>query len=361
MSDSVLVSTLKCARSPLSWGILTLNQEKSLNALTLEMIQSCARQLRAWEKDPAIVGVVLQGTGEKAFCAGGDIRMLYQAMQSVPRGKVVAGAAEFFRNEYDLDYLIHVYSKPVVCFGHGIVMGGGLGVFAGASHRVVSEKSMVAMPEITIGLYPDVGASWFLNRMPGRTGLYLGLTGTRLKAADCLFVGLADHYLERVRHNEVIPKLLEIDWQSGAAHRENHGRVSKLLKSLSSPAPASELRAHYDLIQELTNFESIQEIWSAFQAYSGSDEWIQAGRKMLLAGSPTSAAVIFEQLQRSRHLSLKECFDLEYTLSVQFAARQDFPEGVRALLIDKDLKPRWSPAAITDVNHDWVDAHFQNL
>jgi enoyl-CoA hydratase/carnithine racemase len=353
-APSLIVEVKKAAVG--TWGFLTLNQEKSLNALNQEMIDLATPTLEAWEKDSSIVGVVLQGAGEKAFCAGGDIRMLYDAMVGSP-GKVLEGAARFFKSEYYLDHLIHRYSKPVLCLGHGIVMGGGLGLMAGASHRVLSERSLVAMPEITIGLYPEVGASWFLNRMPGRTGLYLGLTGTRLKAADALYVKLGDFFIERARHSEVLKAVLETEWNMDTALDRNS--LSKLLARFNTDPGVSLLREHFAFVQEITDFPDIQSIWKAFENYFGSDEWILAGRKSLISGSPTSAAVIFEQLKRSKSLSLKECFEMEYTMSNQFARHPDFREGVRALLIDKDFTPKWTPAKIEDVTPEWVAEHFK--
>lgn len=359
MSESVLTSIEVCQASGKQWGVITLNQEKSLNSLTFEMIQIVSKTLRDWHNNDSIVGVTLQGAGEKSFCAGGDIRMLYTAMKSAPKGEVLDGASQFFQSEYSLDYMIHTYSKPILCLGHGIVMGGGLGLMAGASHRVLSERSTVAMPEISIGLYPDVGASWFLNRMPGRVGLYLGLTGTRLKASDCLFVGLGDHYIERSHHSSIMSLIHDTLWVDSKNYKINHAMLSKLLKSLSSPAPESELRKHFDAIQELTHHESVSEIWRAFENYSGTDEWILAGKKTLLVGSPTSAAVLCEQLKRSKHLSLADCFRMELNMSNQFAARSDFPEGVRALLIDKDQNPKWSPSSLGLITDEWVDGHFK--
>ncbi len=357
LPSALIVENRESARG--NWAYLTLNLEKSLNALNQEMIEAAIPLLEKWEKDPKVVGVVLQGAGEKAFCAGGDIRMLYEAMKTAPEGQVLAGASRFFRSEYTLDYLIHRFEKPILCLGHGIVMGGGLGLFAGASHRVLSEKSLLAMPEITIGLYPDVGASWFLNRMPPGVGLYLGLTGTRLRAGDCLFLGLGDYFIERAKHPQVLEDVLAESWSEEPA--ANHRQLAKLLKQHISKSPPSELRERLDLIRELVDCESAEEIWQSFESYTGSDEWILAGKKALLGGSPTSACVIFEQLRRSKHLSLKECFEMEYHMSNQFARHPDFREGVRALLIDKDLKPQWTPRTIQEVRPEYVEAHFKAL
>ena len=174
----------------------TLNAEKSLNALSIGMIRLLYAQLQRWEADPEICCIVLQGAGGKAFCPGGNLRNIYQSMLEYPGPEInnpVAGA--FFAEEYRLDYIIHTCSKPLLCWGHGIVMGAGIGLMNGASHRVVTEGSRLAMPENTIGLYPDVGGSWFLNRMPGRSGLYLSLTCAPMNAADALFLDLGDFFI----------------------------------------------------------------------------------------------------------------------------------------------------------------------
>ena len=196
-------------------GIATLASEKTLHAISLEMVSLLTPQLQRWQADPGVAMVLLQAQGEKAFCAGGDLQQLYRSMcehhASPEREDIRANryAAEFFEQEYRLDYLIHSFAKPILCWGHGIVMGGGIGLMAGCSHRVVTERSRLAMPEITIGLYPDVGGSWFLARMPGKTGVFLALTGANLNANDALFAGLADYRVAQSAKQSVIDALLE--------------------------------------------------------------------------------------------------------------------------------------------------------
>jgi enoyl-CoA hydratase/carnithine racemase len=340
-------------------AVATLNSERSLNALTEGMILGLDACLTQWERDPAVKAVVLRGAGEKAFCAGGDIRKLYDAMIA----NDLAVCQRFFRLEYALDERIHRFPKPIVVWGHGIVMGGGLGLLAGASHRVLTETSKIAMPEITIGLYPDVGASFFLNKMPGRTGLYLGLTGTRLDAADALFVGLADHFVASVEWPKVLSSLRAVSWASET--QAIHGQVSKVLRQIAVPhragLKASQLRAHWDFVQDITDHDSALEFAQAMETLQPQDEWIESGRKTFLKGSPTSAFVLWEQLERARHHSLSECFALEYRLSSQFAKHPDFREGIRALIVDKDNAPKWQPARFEDVSPEWVNGHFAAL
>ncbi|KDB97461.1 enoyl-CoA hydratase/isomerase family protein, partial [Bordetella bronchiseptica] len=195
-------------------GVATLNAPQTLNGLSLEMVELLDARLRAWAEDAAVAMVILQGAGEKAFCAGGDLHGLYRSMRENTSGDAWANthARRFFEHEYRLDYLIHTYPKPVLCWGHGIVMGGGVGLMMGASHRVVSETTRMAMPEITIGLFPDVGGSWLLNRMPGRTGLFLALTGAHVNASDAFFAGLADFRLDSARWPDFCASLLSLPW-----------------------------------------------------------------------------------------------------------------------------------------------------
>lgn len=345
-----------------SWiAMATLSAEKSLNALNLDMIEALYAQLRAWEHDPSVAMVLLQGAGEKAFCAGGDVRQLRESCLAA-QGLNNPYAQDFFEQEYRLDYLIHTYPKPILLWGHGIVMGGGLGLMAGASHRVVTEKSRIAMPEITIGLYPDVGGTWFLNRMPGRTGLYLSLTGASLTASDALFLDLADFFIEAQQKNNLLNALQQAAWNQDRWH--NHALLSKVLREFShqtiAPLPASPVRAHYDFIQYITDCDSVLEIQTRLNEADISDTWVQKGRDALNHGSPTTAHMVFELYRRAKHWSLKEVFQFELGLSLQCCAHPDFPEGVRALLVDKDNQPTWQPATLAAVTPEWVAEHFSS-
>jgi enoyl-CoA hydratase/carnithine racemase len=350
MDTPILFETLPTA-SEHKIALATLNSEKTLNSLNEAMIVALGPQLEAWAQDKSVACVILQGAGEKAFCAGGDIRALYEAMTQQSTGVEIPKANAFFELEYELDYKIHTYPKPILCLGHGIVMGGGLGLFAGSSHRIVSEKSMIAMPEISIGLYPDVGASWFLNRMPGRVGLFLGLTGTRMNAADALFTGLADYFVPREKHAELILRMQKTSWSHEA--RENPAILSQLCRPYHHEhlnlLPESNVRNHFDFIQEITDVDNIQDFSERLSQLQVEDSWIQNAKKTFMAGSPTSAGVIFDQLEHTKYFSLKECFDFEYRLSSRFAMHPDFREGIRALLIDKDNMPQWTPSHITEL------------
>lgn len=208
----------RAAANGMRFGIATLNSPQTLNGLSLEMVELLAARLDAWARDPGVALVVLQGAGEKAFCAGGDLHGLYRSMtENAGKGPWAnAYARRFFELEYRLDYRIHTYPKPVLCWGHGIVMGGGIGLMMGASHRVVSEASRMAMPEVSIGLFPDVGGSWLLNRMPGRIGMFLALTGAQLNTADAFFAGMADFRLDHADWPKLLESLQDQPWAGQA-------------------------------------------------------------------------------------------------------------------------------------------------
>ncbi len=335
-------------------GVATLNVGKTLNSLTAEMVDLLLPQLRAWQADSGIACVLLRGSGDRAFCAGGDVVQLRNSSLASD-GK----ASAFFEQEYRLDYLIHTYGKPIVVWGHGVVMGGGLGLLAGASHRVVTAQTRLAMPEVTIGLYPDVGGTWFLNRAPGRTGLFLALTGASINASDTLFLGLADRFLAHSQWAEFVDALKVMRWRNLDEHS---GQISHVLRDLESRAgerPANVVRDHYDKIQQLTDGDSLREIVDNIVEYSGDDELLAKAAQTLASGCPATIGVIYEQLRRGLHLSLKEAFAMELVLSTNFMRFPSFAEGVRALLVDKDRQPKFTPATLADVTPALVEAHFQ--
>jgi enoyl-CoA hydratase/carnithine racemase len=354
MAEPVVRFETRRAESGHEVGFATLNAAPSLNALSLDMAQSLLAQLRVWHDDPSITCVVLQGAGDKAFCAGGDIVALYEWLTAVD----FAAVERYFVQEYALDYFLHNFPKPVLCWGHGIVMGGGLGLLVGASHRVVTESSRLATPEVSIGLYPDVGASWFLPRMPGRTGLYVGLTGTHMNASDAIFASLADYFVSNGERENTYDRLLSLAW--GDSSRVNHRALSGLLRELRDQhtAPESNLRTHLDLVNEVTDYDSVEEILAALESRADQEPWLQRAAQTLGTGSPTSAKVIFEIYRRAVRLSLKEAFALELGLTMQFAQHPDLREGIRARLIDKDNQPHWSPATLAKVSETHVDEHF---
>jgi len=358
MEPVVLFEELECEHGK-RIGVATLNSEKSLNALSLPMIQLLQPQLAQWAEDEHIACVMLQGAGEKAFCAGGDIVAMYKAMQAKP-GVLVDEVADFFSQEYRLDYAIHTFPKPIVLWGHGIVMGGGMGLMNGASHRVVTERSLLAMPEVTIGLYPDVGATHFLNQMPEGCGLFLGLTGAHMNATDALYLKLADHFVASTSKADVLTGLQGVKWGDTAAL--NHQKVTDVLNDISqrdsNQRPAGQVEAHQPLIKKLTSGNDIVDVVAKITNDNSDDKWLARARQTLAAGCPMTAHIVWNQLQHGADLSLADCFRLELTLSVQCAMRGDFAEGIRALLIDKDKQPKWQHASVADVSADDVDGFF---
>jgi len=334
---------------------ISLNAERSLNALTLDMIDLIQPKLDQWKNDESVAAVILDSAGEKAFCAGGDVVNLYKSMtgdgaESFPE--------EFFTREYTLDYTIHTYPKPIICWGSGIVMGGGMGLMNGCSHRVVTETSHMAMPEVTIGLYPDVGGSWFLNHMPGRTGLFLGLTGNPMNAADALFLGLADRFVAAELRDVMVERLQAESWDKDSTAAVN--RVLRSLESESKPQFNSDspVQNHYDFIQSVTDHDSVEAIVDALLAVESDDKWVNRSKKAIGHGSPLAINLIKRQMEVTSQMSLKEVFCAELVLSVQCCKHREFPEGVRALLVDKDGNPQWTFKTLADVDQAKVAEFF---
>lgn len=338
-------------------GIATLHSERNLNALSLFMIRELDARLARWADDPNIVCVLLRGTGSKAFCAGGDVLQLVEACLAHP-GEVPPLAAEFFATEYRLDYRIHTYKKPLIVWGHGFVMGGGMGLMQGAGIRIVTASSRLAMPEISIGLYPDVGSSWFLNRMPGRLGLFIGLTGAQMNARDALDLRLADRFLTDDQQEELLDGLELLDWNNGA--QRALWQLLHTLEQLARPAlPEGQWLPRREQIDALLDVPGLPEAWEALCALQTSrDPLLARAGKTLAQGCPLTAWLTWTQLQCARHLSLAEVFRMEYIMSLNCCRHPEFPEGVRARLIDKDNAPQWEWPDINQLPREVVNAHF---
>lgn len=361
MTDQAVVFSERAGVGGKRIGIATLNAERSLNALSLEMIDLLQAQLGAWEGDSDIACVFLQGAGDKAFCAGGDVVALYEASAAYGEDLDNDLALQFFSREYRLDYHIHTYRKPLIVWGHGIVMGGGLGLLSGAGFRIVTEATRMAMPEVSIGLYPDVGGSWFLNRAPGKTGLFLGLTGVSFNAADARFVGLADRFIPHAQKAPLLAALAELAWRGEA--RSDSVLLSGVLREFEQAhrhaLPEHQVRSHFDWIEQACDADDVMGLVARIGAYDGDDRWLQKAAAGLTGGCPITPYLLVEQLRRGRHLSLADAFRMELIMSVNCAARGHFREGVRALLIDKDRQPRWRPATFDAVSNAEVEAFFQ--
>ncbi|UZE96595.1 enoyl-CoA hydratase/isomerase family protein [Alkalimarinus alittae] len=340
-------------------GVATLNSEKTLNALTLDMIDLLTHQLMQWSINDKLACVILQGTGDKAFCAGGDIIKLYESMKQSPNGPNPY-AENFFTREYRLDYLIHTFSKPIICLGQGIVMGGGLGLFAGASHRVVTEHARIAMPEITIGLFPDVGGTWFLNKMPDNCGLYLGLTGASINATDALYLNLATHFIPSDNRSALLQQLKSADWSVATQSKDSvvDSILDKLADNTESIRPHAQVEAHQELINSVTSHSTLPDIVSAITDLKTDDKWLNRGISALRKGCPTTAKIVYHQITQGHRLSLKEVFKSELIIAIQCTRHPDFPEGVRALLIDKDNAPNWFFKDVDSVTEAWLNQHL---
>ncbi|MDR1076422.1 MAG: enoyl-CoA hydratase/isomerase family protein [Xanthomonadaceae bacterium] len=342
-------------------GIATLNAPVTLNSLSLEMVDLLDARLRTWAEDGNLALVVLRGSGDKAFCAGGDLRNLYRSMGEHAESGNANPAANryasgFFAREYRLDYRLHSYSKPILCWGHGIVMGGGMGLMAGASHRVVTEKSRLAMPEIGIGLFPDVGGSWILNHVPGRTGRFLALTGAALNAADALYAGLADFAIAHAGFQGLLTALTEQAWSRD--RMQNDHRLTELLRRRPLPLSSGPLQLHRQQIDDCCGHATPDATVAAIAALAADDPWIARAQAALAAGCPGSMRLAWELLERSSRLSLAEVFRLEYTVGLHCAAHGDFREGIRALLIDKDKTPHWQPRLLAQADSAWAELFF---
>ena len=347
-------------------AVITLNSPKSLNALSADMIDLLYPKLKQWQTQENIAAIFLQGEGEKAFCAGGDIVHMYQAMKKLETQENSDGYSpeviEYFTKEYQLDYLIHTFNKPFIVWGSGIVMGGGLGLMVGGSHRVVTESSRIAMPEISIGLYPDVGGSYFLNRMPDNCGLFLGITGASINAADAKYCHLADYFVANDNKDVFIKQLTQLDWQESS--KANHKSLSDLLLSFeqdsASYLPDSKLNEHKALINQVTSFDNLNDIVKSILTAECEDKWFNRAQKSLAHGSALSASIAYKQLQVGKSLSLADCFRMELNLSAKSGQFGEFVEGVRALLIDKDNSPQWHFDSVAAVDNKVVDWFFES-
>jgi len=323
---------------------ITLNRPKALNALTLGMSVAVTALLREWATDPAVGAVLIDGAGERGLCAGGDIRALYDAAKA---GEPFP--AKFWATEYYLDVLIARYPKPVVVVMDGIVMGGGIGLATHAAHRVVTDRSAVAMPEVGIGLFPDVGASFLLARSPGRCGTYLALTGDRIGAADAIYCGLADVHIPAARLAE-LPAALA-DCRSAADVRARLGALS------AAPAPA-KLPAAQPWIDECFAADTVEAILERLSARNL--EAAQAALATMRKMSPTSLKVTLRNLRDAAVFDkLEDSFRQDYRIALACIAGHDFIEGIRATIVDKDRNPRWDPARIEDVTAAIVERHFK--
>lgn len=339
MSDSEVLTRVESGV-----GRITLNRPKALHALNRDMCEAMTAALLAWRGDEAVKSVLIDHSGERGFCAGGDIRMIAES------GAGDASEAKaFFLSEYRLNHLMFEYPKPITAIVDGIVMGGGVGISEPAEVRIATERTTYAMPETGIGLFPDVGGGWFLPRLPGQTGVWLALTGARLKAADTVFLGIHSHYLPS--------DALEAFKAILAADPAHPADVADGLETDSGEAP---VEAHLEAIDRLFAFDTVEEIFAALEA-EGSD-WALAQLAILKTKSPQSMKVTLRQLRTGATLAtFADNMAMEYRLGGRVVRSHDFQEGVRAVIVDKDNTPNWSPADLAGVSDSMVEALFAPL
>jgi enoyl-CoA hydratase/carnithine racemase len=337
-------------------AFITLNRPAALNALSAGMIEELRSALSRFAADASVHAILIQGAGGKAFCAGGDIRAIYESYQSSQRPNL-----DFFVAEYPLDYMLHSYPKPYVALIDGIVMGGGMGIAQGSRMRIVGDRTRMAMPEVAIGFFPDVGASYFLSRLPGSLGPYLALTGVQIRAADALYAGLADAYLPRTSVELLEAELGKLKW-SGDRSDAWHAAINGIIRKLAGNPPAAPLAALRPAIDRHFAAPSVPALLASLETEdrSGLLEWARQTIDLMNTRSPTMLAVTLEQLRRGRSMSLAECLRMELGMVRQSFIQGDFIEGVRAMIIDKDNAPLWRPQRIDEVTDAMVAAMFDD-
>ncbi|MBE0482309.1 MAG: enoyl-CoA hydratase/isomerase family protein [Bacterioplanes sp.] len=350
---AVLTHTLPC-RHGQQIGVLTLNAPKAMNAVDLTMVDLIDEALEHWATDDTVVAVVMRGAGERAFCAGGDIRKLHRSM--LAKGKRQYQYADaFFASEYRKNYRVHQFNKPLIAWGQGFVMGGGLGLFIAANHRIATPSIHLAWPEVRIGLFPDVAASYYLSRLPYPLGHWLGLTGSAMNATDCKAFGFTQYVCAEEGWETLLAGLVEQPWQANRA--ENHALVRRLIRSQELPndlCPDSRVEPIWDDLNTVFAENDLVAIDRALRTHSNESHWWKTGVQQYLKGCPATAALIMVQLERGQRMSLKEVVQWELILAWQAVRHPDFTEGIRALVLDKDGQPNWQHAHVSTVTESWL-------
>jgi len=333
---------------------ITLNRPKALNSLSYDMLQPIGQKLKEWEHDERIALIVLKGAGTKGFCAGGDIKTLYEA-----RSNEVAlqHAERFFEEEYEIDTYIYQYTKPIIACLDGIVMGGGVGLTNGAKYRIVTERTKWAMPEMNIGFFPDVGAAYFLNKAPGYTGRFVALTASILKASDVLFINAADYFMTSDSLPKFLTELESVNW-----HKEDdvHTNLKEVIRTFATaPNLESELAPSIEVINSHFAFDTIEEIIHSLEKDESS--FALKTKETLLSKSPISLKVTLKQFIDGKDKSVKECFATDLILAKNFMRHEDFFEGVRSVVVDKDQNPNYKYKQLSDVSEEDVNRFFNLL
>ena len=332
-------------------GLITLNRPKALNALNYGMAVGLHKQLDKWATDDSVHAVVITGAGDKGFCAGGDVVALYNSGLLWKEGGDEASIEwrDFFHDEYLMNSAVHHFPKPYIAIMDGITMGGGVGVSVHGSHRIATERTMMAMPETGLGLIPDVGGGYFLPRLPGETGMFLALKGERVKAADCLYLGICQSYMESANIESFIGALASFDIINDLI-------IAELIATFASSVDGGRLEAQRADIDRLFAGDSLDQVFQDLEADGG--EWALNQLTKLKKMSPTSMKVTFEQVRRGKSLEFNDNLKNEFRAVCQIMTGTDFYEGVRAILLDKDMAPNWNPTDFDGVTKAMVDAHF---
>ena len=329
--------------------LITLTREKVLNALNINMVREIFKNIGVWDKDNDISGIIIQGAGEKSFCAGGDIVSVYHSKNELNSSL----SNDFFREEYILNLSIANFSKPWISLLNGIAMGGGLGLSVHGKYRIVNNKTVTAMPETAIGLFPDVGGGYFLSRM-GNLGVYLALTGRVMNGLDSIYAGIGTHFIENENIELIIKKII-------GKNNYNNEFVDNILNENAQvlKSNVSSLSKEVDNIAKHFSKDTLSEIFESLE--KDNSEWANNTLEVLSKKSPTSMGVALKQLSLAKNLSLKECLIMEFRICQAMMAKHDFYEGVRANLVDKDRSPKWAPESINGVTEKIVNEHFQSL
>jgi enoyl-CoA hydratase/carnithine racemase len=343
-------------------GWARLHRPAQLNALNLSMVEAMLAQCRAWASDTSIVAVMLTGTGPKGFCAGGDVAEVVRHVRSGRPDRYVYGDA-FFSVEYQLDLLLHRYPKPLITWAHGVTMGGGVGLSVAGSERIVSPGLRMAMPEIHIGLFPDVGGGWFLNRVPGEAGVLMALTGAIIQESDAIYAGLADHLYALEDQPAFLAALQALPWRAQADSDRRSLRALCLQFAQRHPQspPQGDLQRLAPRVREVAMADSAPALLQALERAAQQDSWFEAPLRNLRLGSPTGACVTWEYMRRTRRWGIADILALDAHIARQCQRHHDFPEGVRALLIDKTRDPRWEYDRLDAVPAAHVETFFAPL
>lgn len=332
-------------------AFITLNRPEALNSLSYEMIKPIGEKLKEWEVNDQIHVIVLRGEGSKGFCAGGDIKTLYKARSSQ---EALEKAETFFEEEYKVDLAIYSYPKPVIACLDGIVMGGGVGLTYGASHRIFTERTRWAMPEMNIGFFPDVGAAYFLNKAPGYMGRYLALTATIIQSADILFANAADCYMDSEKLPEFLARVEQTDWNG----QDVNEVLNQLLTEYTSCSSENkELAAIQNEIDKHFSYDTMEGIFESLE--NDPTTFASNTRQLLLSKSPSSLKITLKHLIDAEEKTIEECFAMDLILAKNFLRHEDFFEGVRSVVIDKDRNPLYRYKTLSDFSDEDMKKFFQ--